>query len=186
MFPSNFVIHSLSKGLGTNCKAAAIGRFISPLHQWKASIFSQTHSTGPQTLLSDSDFLLFEWREQRYWQKAVFGDQLNGSSFAIGPQQLQISFQNGTLKDFFVDPLFLALFLALKIGTFLKWHFLKNFFWNVFLLASLFLALFWALEIGTFLEWHFLKNFFWNFFCWFPFFLALFWALKHFFEEHYF
>ena len=21
---------------------------------------------------------LFEWREQRYWQKAVFGDQLNG------------------------------------------------------------------------------------------------------------
>ena len=67
---------TLVKGLGTNCKAAAIGRFISLLHQWKASIFSQTHSTGPQTLLFAKISVPVTWikeNQNQQWISSVWG-----------------------------------------------------------------------------------------------------------------
>ena len=49
------------------------------------------------------------------------------------------------LDLFLLVPPFLALFWALKIVTFLKWHFLKHFS-RTFFFGSPFLALFWALK----------------------------------------
>ena len=55
--------------------------------------FSQTHSTGPQTLLSDSDFFIWVTGTDILAKSSVWGpvegQQLNDSSFAIGPQPFQ-------------------------------------------------------------------------------------------------